>query len=59
LIASVEYLRDENGQHALVTMMDPAAFTPEPVVLQPLMPLAQDITGASNPVAIPPGDAPP
>jgi hypothetical protein len=39
-------------------MMDPAAFTPEPVVLQPLMPLAQDITGASNPVAIPPGDAP-
>jgi prophage tail gpP-like protein len=58
LIASVQYLRDENGQHAMVTMMDPAAFTPEPVVLQPLMPLAQDITGASNPVAIPPGDAP-
>lgn len=58
LIASVQYRRDENGQHAVLTLMDPAAFTPEPVVLQPLMPLVQDIPGASNPTAIPPGEAP-
>jgi len=51
LIASVQYIRDENGQHAQLTMMDPKAFSPEPVVLQPLMPLVQDIPGVSNPTA--------
>ena len=34
LIASVQYLRDENGQHAAVTMMPVEAFSPEPVALQ-------------------------
>jgi prophage tail gpP-like protein len=34
LIASVQYLRDENGQHAKVTMMPVEAFSPEPVALQ-------------------------
>lgn len=47
IIATVSYRRDENGQHADITMMDPIAFTSEPIALQPLPPLAPGV--ANNP----------
>jgi prophage tail gpP-like protein len=50
LIGSVTYLRDENGQHSQLTLMPPSAFAPEPVVLQPLPPLVQDVE-ANNPAS--------
>jgi prophage tail gpP-like protein len=50
LIAQITYVRDENGQHALLTLMPPSAFDPEPVVLQPLPPMVADVTG-NNPAA--------
>ena len=43
LIAQITYLRDENGQHAVLILMPPSAFDPEPVVLQPLPPLVSDV----------------
>jgi prophage tail gpP-like protein len=49
LIAEVTYTRDENGQHAAITMMDPLAFSPEPVSLQTLAPTVQQIEDANNP----------
>jgi prophage tail gpP-like protein len=50
LIAQITYVRDENGQHGHLTLMPPSAFDPEPVVLQPLPPLVQDV-GANNPAS--------
>lgn len=53
-IGSVTYTRDENGQHALVVMMPPEAFQPEPSVFLPLPLTAADIGAApatSNPVS--------
>jgi prophage tail gpP-like protein len=43
LIASVTYVRDIQGQHAQVVLMPKEAFSPEPVVVQPLPPLVQDV----------------
>jgi prophage tail gpP-like protein len=39
LVAQVQYLRDETGQHAALVMMPVEAFSPEPLALQqtPLM----------------------
>lgn len=48
LIASVTYIRDENGQHGQLIMMPIEAFSPEPVVLQPIPPLVGDVE-ANNP----------
>ena len=48
LIASVSYLRDENGQHAALTLMPKEAFFPEPVSLQNIPPMIGD-TGGNNP----------
>lgn len=42
IIASVEYQRDERGQHAQLTLMDPIAFQPEPVA-DPVRPLVQQV----------------
>lgn len=48
IIASVSYLRDENGQHAALTLMPKEAFFPEPVSLQNLPPDIGQTTG-NNP----------
>ena len=48
IIASVSYLRDENGQHAALTLMPKEAFFPEPVSLQNLPPDIDQTTG-NNP----------
>jgi hypothetical protein len=50
LIGGVTYTRDENGQHAQLTLMPPSAFDPEPTVAVPVMPLLQHIDGI-NPTA--------
>lgn len=36
LIGSVSFIRDESGTRAEVELMPPAAFLPEPIILQPL-----------------------
>lgn len=48
IIASVSYLRDENGQHAALTLMPKEAFFPEPVSLQNIPPMIGDTQG-NNP----------
>jgi prophage tail gpP-like protein len=48
VIGAVAFYRDEEGQHAMVTLMPQSAFEPEPTVFQPLMPLLQDMQG-NNP----------
>lgn len=48
IIGGVTYLRDENGQHAEITMMPREAFAPEPAPLNPIPPFVQDIEG-NNP----------
>jgi prophage tail gpP-like protein len=53
VIASVTYLRDTAGQHAALVLMPVEAFAPEPVALQPLPPLVQDIQN-NNPTTVPP-----
>jgi hypothetical protein len=52
LIGAVTFLRDETGQHALVTLMPQGAFSPEPIGDLALPPLAGDL-GANNPTATP------
>jgi prophage tail gpP-like protein len=51
LIASVSYLRDENGQHAALTLMPKEAFFPEPVSLQNIPPMVGDVEG-NNPTKV-------
>jgi prophage tail gpP-like protein len=58
VIATVTYARDENGTHGDLTLMPASAFSPEPVVVQPQMVLAQDVGGSNNPTAVPPASAP-
>jgi prophage tail gpP-like protein len=48
VIASVSYLRDENGQHAALTLMPKQAFDPEPLSLQNIPPMIGDTQG-NNP----------
>jgi prophage tail gpP-like protein len=43
VIGSVTYLRDENGQHAVLVLMPPSAYQPEPIAVLPLPPLVQDV----------------
>ena len=52
LITSVQFLRDETGQHAFVTLMPQGAFAPEPIGDLALPPLAGDLQG-NNPTATP------
>jgi prophage tail gpP-like protein len=59
LIAAVTFMRDETGQHALVTLMPQGAFAPEPIGDLALPPLAGDLqqnnpTATANPVYSPP-----
>lgn len=49
-IIQVAYVRDENGQHADLTLMPPAALMPEPIAVMPLPPLLADIRH-NNPTA--------
>lgn len=51
LIASVSYLRDENGQHAALTLMPKEAFDPEPISLQNIPPMLGDVQG-NNPTKV-------
>jgi prophage tail gpP-like protein len=63
VIGTVVFQRDEQGQHAMVTMMPAAAFLPEPVgnmsIWSPTAPGANNPTATGNPTynpaAIPPG----
>ena len=48
LIMQVTYRRDENGQHADLTLMPKDALAPEPVALNPIPPLVRDVE-ANNP----------
>ncbi len=48
VIGGVTYTRNENGQHADLTLMPVEAFSVEPAVLTPLPPLVQDVE-ANNP----------
>jgi prophage tail gpP-like protein len=48
IIGGVSYVRDENGQHAAITMMPPEAFSPEPAPLNLLPVMMQDMRG-NNP----------
>jgi prophage tail gpP-like protein len=50
LIGGVTYTRDEDGQHAQLTLMPPSAFDPEPTAAVPVMPLLNHISGI-NPTA--------
>jgi prophage tail gpP-like protein len=43
VIGSVSFVRDENGQHATLSLMPAEAFAPEPWPLNPLPPLVQDV----------------
>jgi len=43
IIGGVSYVRDENGQHAKLTMMPKEAFLPEPASLNAIPPFVQDI----------------
>ena len=49
LIGSVNYVRDESGQHAQLVLMPPEAYQPEPVALMPLPRQLTDIHAVNNP----------
>ena len=51
IIGACTYLRDETGQHALVTMLPPEAFSPEPI--GDLTPFLLNPPGGTNPTATP------
>lgn len=57
LIGAVTYMRDETGQHALVTLMPPAAFSPESI--GDLAPFTLSNPGQNNPTATPNPSQPP
>jgi prophage tail gpP-like protein len=62
IIASVNYLRDENGQHAALVLMPKEAYLPQPTgPLNPLPPLIQDLERnnptAPGPLVVGPGTA--
>jgi prophage tail gpP-like protein len=42
-IGSVAFVRDENGQHASLSLMPAKAFAPEPWPLNPLPPFVRDV----------------
>lgn len=53
-IGQVTYLRDENGQHAILVLMPPEAFMPEPFGYMPMPATVADIEKANvtnNPAA--------
>lgn len=58
VIGQVTYVKDERGTHALVLLMPPGAFQPEPMVFQPSQPtLTEQGKTIANPTSNNPGDA--
>jgi prophage tail gpP-like protein len=56
LIAAVTFQRDENGEHALITMMAPGSFDPEPIGDLSIV-LLKDLN-RNNPTQVQPKTAP-
>lgn len=58
-IGQVTYLKDENGEHAIVMLMPSSAFLPEPVPFMPGVPTTESVNNAANnPTSTKPADAP-